>query len=965
VDERDLVNAVAMLAYFSHSYRWQQKELNHFIWRQLSSSFYFTVDPPDANRQPMQIPHLETMMLRSRCFIAVIARRDDLGPELCSPYQLFENSLAIRARRPRLLIVSKDIDRALLGPAPEQIVRFEQYDEPDSLKWFQRGENKARLPDTLGRFVDDLRSTRFPDYDESGPIGLAFQVGGDYPERSLLEDFLQREFAKPTKWLDLSGRSNEAQFLRDVGECAQIVQEVRATMGTALDIQGLLHAYFRPTIRICRLGDGETAEQMASSMHLSRNRNAWSKPRLDLPLLYTGYQVGNEMQPVIFWREPKELFEAIKGSILGIRFRRKDLDDEKIAARYFLGLGRVPGKVFISNEKTINPFSDHLRRSLDEEGVECFHYTDRQAKGSEPDFPDALRRRIGEAAVFVALLTGAYTKSRWCMSELKAAVERSNEGRLIVVPYLLEQKAVPPDLISYLDAPQMYDCVDASQYGSAVDEIVKAVLEKLESNHRLLFATDEEELLLNLRARFDVQAWQYKARDFMDQEGVVAAEISSVFGNFAKDRAESEHSWSRLADLARRSYRAANALGLLLLWLAAESRTFDDEGPNLEKAVIELAQRHRLTPDVRSMLGPSNVSPEVGLKCVSTEAVYGVFEGIRDLEIVNRKDVSAPIDDGLFAALVNVGATAESWQKVIVDVSSSLKKVSVMAEVVKRVDELTSADILQLRANIGFCMLGDERGLQIPFEWIRRDSSSAPICLEQPVRRFLTGFSTSRTTLRTMLLGEQPRPLRALIVGSDAGGVPQVEIEAATVAQRLSERFQQLRWPAGLKNIKVLTGSIDLDSLEKEISFGGYDLLHIAAHGAVEADEPGLLMKSKDPGFISAQQVGSWVRRSELRFAYLSCCRRASPDAGRGGYQIRQFDNLIQAFVKEAVPEVVGFLWPIGDLESSQFADMFYSSFRRDFRAATALLGARRNFRTLERIWAAPVLYSQSDTKYI
>src|SRR5215472_17206584 len=111
-------------AYFSHSYRWQQKELNHFVWKTLSPNFFFTVDPPDVDRQPMLVPHLETMMLRSHCFIAVIARRDDLGPQLCSPYQLFENALAIRTRRPRLLIVSRDIDSALLGPASEGLVPF-------------------------------------------------------------------------------------------------------------------------------------------------------------------------------------------------------------------------------------------------------------------------------------------------------------------------------------------------------------------------------------------------------------------------------------------------------------------------------------------------------------------------------------------------------------------------------------------------------------------------------------------------------------------------------------------------------------------------------------------------------------------------------------------------------------------------------------------------------------------------
>jgi CHAT domain-containing protein len=207
--------------------------------------------------------------------------------------------------------------------------------------------------------------------------------------------------------------------------------------------------------------------------------------------------------------------------------------------------------------------------------------------------------------------------------------------------------------------------------------------------------------------------------------------------------------------------------------------------------------------------------------------------------------------------------------------------------------------------------------------------------------------------------------LRVLLIGSDAGGVPRAETEVTTIKERLSERFRQLRWPRGPENLKTLVGSVDRQRLKAEISFGGFDLLHIAGHGEVKDTEPGLRLKEgADSYFVSSQELAAWVSASQLRFTYLSCCRSGAAEVGFRGHPIRRFDNLIQAFVKEAVPEVLGFLWPIRDDESSRFAEVFYTNFRHDFRAASALLKARKDAKTEQRIWAAPVLYSQSDTQY-
>jgi len=949
------------LAYFSHSYRWQQKELNHFIWEQLRSDFFFTVDPPDVDRQPMQVSHLEAMMLHSRCFIGLIARREDLGAEPCSPYQLFENALAIRARRPRLLIVSDDIDAALLGPPPDQILRFQPSIGEDGLRWFRRPENADDLRRVIREFVKTVRSTRTPKYTASGPIGLAFPPRENYLPRALFDQFMT-SYRRDRKWLDLVGNGNESELLRQAQECSLIVQEVRRTDFTPLDVQGVLHANFRPTIRICRLEENETADELAAAMRLSRNRLEWSAPSPALPLLYSGYRVGPEMQPIVFWKTPEELFAALDQRIPRTRGLR-DLETQQEATRYFLGLGRVPGKVFISNEKSLNLFADDLRRDLEEQGVEVFHYSDPQAKHGEPGFPDALKRRIGESAVFLALVNNAYSQSRWCMEELETALTRANEGRLIILPFLLEDKAGMPALISYLDAPDLHefgrnDAERSKTLGVILDQTRRA----LDANQRLQFAADERQLLEKLRDR-SLDNWRDLLRGFMTRTGVPTVEIEAVLG--ANEGSNAVAAWERLIELARRSYRGANALGLLLVTRAAETRATHEDGREVDGAIVELVQRHRLVPDVRSMLQPALARREVGIACISTQPTTELFQGIKDRALVNRKATGTSIDDTLFSSLVRVAGTSESWSRQIVDIAAALQGIQAVIEANKSVDETTAADGLIGREDIGYCIVGDEKGLQIPFEWFRRAGSPSPICLEQPIRRSMIGLPKPPSTLRALLVDEQVRPLRALLIGSDAGGVPEVEGEVAIIKERLVERFGQLRWPAGEENITVLVGEVERNALRDHISQGGFDLIHIASHGDIENEKPGLRLKgNRGPYFVSSEELANWVRKAGLRFAYLSCCHGAAPEAGAGAQPIRRFDNLIQAFIKESVPEVIGFVWPIRDRDSLRFAASFYTSFLSDFRASRALLEARRAFQTSERIWAAPVLYSQADTRY-
>lgn len=234
------------------------------------------------------------------------------------------------------------------------------------------------------------------------------------------------------------------------------------------------------------------------------------------------------------------------------------------------------------------------------------------------------------------------------------------------------------------------------------------------------------------------------------------------------------------------------------------------------------------------------------------------------------------------------------------------------------------------------------------------------------MRRFLAGVKRVREPVRTALIRGEPVLLRALVVGSDSGGIPRVEDESKDLRNKLEKHFYEYGWPT--TNVRMLTTKeVTEERLEDEICRGRYDILHLAAHGVFTNDQPGIQIRpmiSDDTTFLSAERLAQWVTKSQLRFVYLSICQSATPGL-EPQKKIRRFDNLIQAFVKASVPEVIGFIWPIEDAASCRFTNEFYSHFLQDFRAATALLEARLKFTTEHRIWASPVLYSQFDTENV
>jgi len=137
-------------AYFSHSYRHEDREINYFFWRLLwANGFTLTVDPESES---LSIPYLEYMMKRSAAFVAIVTRRPEQQTYQCSPFVVFEYGLAVQAQKPRLVFVENGVSKHFF-PESAQVVYFSRQ-ALDTIK--AEVENRLRL---LAKRSDAAAST--------------------------------------------------------------------------------------------------------------------------------------------------------------------------------------------------------------------------------------------------------------------------------------------------------------------------------------------------------------------------------------------------------------------------------------------------------------------------------------------------------------------------------------------------------------------------------------------------------------------------------------------------------------------------------------------------------------------------------------------------------------------------------------------------------------------------------------
>jgi hypothetical protein len=447
----------AIQAYFSHSYRADDRNINLFFWRLFSEhGFFFTVDPKSGRTF---VPHLERMIRHSDCFIAIVTRRletvKSIGnvvlpqPQVvwtCSPYIQLENRLAFRSDKPRLIFVESGLDANLFG-STEEVHVFDRdiLDKREQLysSWVKEFAYTVR---DYKRYTDrKLERTR-----KAGILVNTDLANSAYtPETmALIKDALRAGGYMPS--IIPTRVADDQQFVRALSDMELLVAEARMPYINSV-AQTFIHARFIPTIRICHLEPGAKRDDVV------------------LPEFLNSYVVG-DIDPLVAWRTLDELALEIVQHVQKFQQSRTLLDTFDAGRRYFLSAGRKQAKVFVSNAHSLNDLAMELIKGFQTVNVQFFHYQATLRIGSA--WQDELKRELNECDVFIALISDEYHTSRWCQYELECAFERWQDNQVIILPYLVTQTKLPEIIKDYIQC--------AFLYNTPTDNIVQTVVETVD-----------------------------------------------------------------------------------------------------------------------------------------------------------------------------------------------------------------------------------------------------------------------------------------------------------------------------------------------------------------------------------------------------------------------------------------------------------------------------------------------------
>ncbi len=449
-------------AYFSHSYRAEDRNVNLFFWRLFSTQgFFFTLDPK-SNRT--FVPHLERMIRLSDCFIAVVTRRLDtvttIGrvmlpqPQVIwshSPYIQLENRLAFRSGKPRLIFIENGLDANLFGTSEEVTVFDRDILDKQVDRYSTRVQEFAECVRDYKRYTDRLT----PPTRKAGLLIDTERAGVAYtPEvLALLRDALRAGGYITTT---ISPHITDDQtFIRELADIELLVSEVRRPFVTTTAL-AFAHARFIPNIRICRLKPGE------------------SRQDIQLPDFLHGYTVG-DIDPIVAWHTLDELALEIVQHVQKFQQTRTLLDSFDAGRRYFLSAGRRRASVFVSNAHSLNDLALELIKGFQTVNVQFFHYQATLRIGSA--WQHELNRELNSCEIFIALISDEYHTSKWCRYEMEVAFERWKKKQVIILPYLITQSRLPDTIKDYIQCAFMYTLSHQEIVEIIVDTVDKHLTE--------------------------------------------------------------------------------------------------------------------------------------------------------------------------------------------------------------------------------------------------------------------------------------------------------------------------------------------------------------------------------------------------------------------------------------------------------------------------------------------------------
>jgi hypothetical protein len=390
-----------ILAYFSHSYRAADREVNSFFWELFNEErFFFTVDPQSS---VFSIPYLESMMTLSNCFVAVIPYRSD-ALNLCSPYILFEYGLAVQAQKPALVFAETGVEGSAFAGDP-RIVSFNRQRLQDQKEWFRTYIRK--LAAQVGDVVNLDQKLR-------QPCGLVIGAGPEV-DRVYTPALIQRlksELKKYSRAFEVVRLDFDSsyEFSLRLNQYDFVIVEIRESLHVPW-LAGYLLGRAVPTIRVCHVAAGESQNDVRVPQIVAKHR-----------------PVHTNEEPVSYWTDEVELLRRVATHVSKFNTERLEFHAKDEGLRYFGNAGRQKAKVFVSNAGPSRAIAARLIARLKLESIDFFHYEVKDAIGVGQDWLQELSRHIAESRIFVALIGRDYVLSQWCRYELETARRHAVEG---------------------------------------------------------------------------------------------------------------------------------------------------------------------------------------------------------------------------------------------------------------------------------------------------------------------------------------------------------------------------------------------------------------------------------------------------------------------------------------------------------------------------------------------------------
>ncbi|MBC7876984.1 MAG: TIR domain-containing protein [Anaerolineales bacterium] len=456
-------------AYFSHSYRSEDREVNLPFWELFSKEgFFFTIDPKSDT---FIIPQLERLMRYSDCFIAVVTRRSKEFTKIdnitlskpqtimtYSPYIAFENFLAELAAKPRLLFVEHGLDSNVFG-TDECVHTFRRNffdkDKDNFEKIVHNFANQVRTHVSYNKQLDRSAYTR--------KAGILLQESQDPSGYS--SELINR--IKGT--LRVGGYSSKIippqinnglqEFIRQLDDLELIVIDVCDAYTTA-DALAVIHAKAIPCIRIAKFNSN-------NSLDMSKSQG-----------LLKDYFIENDI-PIITWKDDVE--ELITNLLLYLRKFQQELtplDTLEKGNKYFKSAGRKPAKIFISNPGSLNPLALELVQELQTSNIQYFQYQSNSSIEVGRKWEEVLEQELRESNIFVALVNEDYHNSKYCQKELRVAFERWEKNEVTILPYLCERTRFPDLIRDHIQGQAVHALTRDRIVRTVADQIEKELLKK-------------------------------------------------------------------------------------------------------------------------------------------------------------------------------------------------------------------------------------------------------------------------------------------------------------------------------------------------------------------------------------------------------------------------------------------------------------------------------------------------------